>query len=457
MTYIDGQRLTQTTLQLDIESVRRGVYSDKYFANVVGVLEAASAAGYRYGGAYARPSIIDPHMLAIGDLVVEAQVFARRRPHVLVAGVDAALALLRHATGFYADAADTDGDHDIQRHFIDTSAHLEVEAVYDGMFAVYDGDPEQVSPVLKIRGRYRDFALLETPILGFLSRASRIATNTYEVLQVSNGKPVLFFPARFDHPAVQPLDGYAYWLAVQRYNHESGLQTTPSVSTDAQASWWGGRGGGTVPHALIAAFLADAAETMVAFARFMSPAIPRILLADFNNDVLTDARRTLATFWPHYAAAVQMGDTEGQQRWILRAVRLDTSPNLRDVSLPADAPSGVNPALVYALREALDTAWQSWDVPSPLIDTARRYCQQVRIAVTGGFNRDRIAEYEAAGVPVDIYGVGSSLLRNDSATNTDFTMDVVRVFVQGAWHDMAKVGRRPNDNADLHRVDLSAL
>jgi nicotinate phosphoribosyltransferase len=58
---------------------------------------------------------------------------------------------------------------------------------------------------------------------------------------------------------------------------------------------------------------------------------------------------------------------------------------------------------------------------------------------------------------VDVYGVGSSLMRNDWATNTDFTMDVVRVRVDGRWHDLAKVGRAPNQNADLKPVDLSQL
>ena len=33
------------------------------------------------------------------------------------------------------------------------------------------------------------------------------------------------------------------------------------VSTDAQASWWGGRGVGTVPHGLIAAYGGEVAQT----------------------------------------------------------------------------------------------------------------------------------------------------------------------------------------------------
>ena len=40
------------------------------------------------------------------------------------------------------------------------------------------------------------------------------------------------------------------------------------VSTDAQASWWGGRGMGTVPHGLIAAYDGD---TVAGRARLRRP------------------------------------------------------------------------------------------------------------------------------------------------------------------------------------------
>ncbi|NDJ62317.1 MAG: nicotinate phosphoribosyltransferase [Chloroflexi bacterium] len=447
MTVLDHRRLTQATLRLDIDGLRRGLYSDKYFDNVTAVLTAAQQAGYTFAGSSPRDLPGDPAQVAIGDLVVEVQVFTRRKPYALIAGVDAALAMIRHATGCY----DADG------HFTETWDQLEVEAVEDGVFAAYDGDPLQVRPVIKIRGRYRDFALLETPILGVLTRASRVATNVYQVLEVANGKPVLFFPARFDLPEVQAIDGYAYWLAIQRINADKNASMTAAVSTDAQASWWGGRGGGTIPHALIAAFLADTAESMVAFARFRPVSIPRIALVDFNNDAAGDSLKTLAAFWPLYRAAYESGDEEGQRRWTLNGVRIDTSASVRDVSLGEGDPYGINPKLVRLVRDRIDTAWQSWDVPEPLHEIAEKYCRNVQIVVTGGFNRERIAQYEAEGVPVDVYGVGSSLLRNDSATGTDFTMDVVRVQINGQWVDMAKVGRQPNTNPDLQPVDLSQL
>ena len=49
--------------------------------------------------------------------------------------------------------------------------------------------------------------------------------------------------------------------------------------------------------------------------------------------------------------------------------------------------------------------------------------RDVRIVVSGGFDAERIREFEAAGVPVDAYGVGSWLLRGAN----DFTADMVMV------------------------------
>jgi nicotinate phosphoribosyltransferase len=446
MSIVDHRRLTNGRLKLDVEGLRRGFYSDKYFENVVTILEGLRASGYTFAGHSTRPLPVDVSGVAVGDLVVEAQIFNRRSPFALMAGVDAALAMLRYATGYYNGEI-----------FVETWKELNVTAVEDGVITGYEGNPENVQTVIEIRGRYRDFALLETTILGILTRASRIATNVYSVLEISNGKPLMFFPARFDLPDVQAVDGYAYWLAVQCHNKTSGHNISPLVSTDAQASWWGGVGGGTVPHALIACFMGDIGETMLAFARYIPVETPRIALVDFDNDCVGASLAAVNAYWPHYRAALQFGDHEDQQRWTLYGVRLDTSANVQDVSLAPDDPTGVNPKLVRLVREALDNAWQAWDVPGDLLDAAKAYCRSVKIVVSGGFNRDRIQEYEQAGVPVDVYAVGSSTLRNDPQTNTDFTMDVVRLWIDGQWVDMAKVGRQPCDNKDLQPVDLSEL
>ena len=446
MSIFDHKRLKTDQFVIDVDGLRRGIYSDRYFANIVQIFSALEKEGYQYNGANPR-KINGGIGLPIGDVVVEAQIFNRRSPMALIAGVDVALSQLHHATGYFDD----------NYQFVSTWQDLEVVAVQDGVVTFYDGDPENVLTVIEIRGRYRDFAMLETSILGVLSRASRIATNVYEVLEASNGKPILFFPARFDVPEVQSMDGYAYWLAVRRYNQEYNQNMIPIVSTDAQAAWWEGKGSGTVPHALIACFLADDVEAMIQFARHIPIETPRILLADFNNDTIQSASATLKAYWEHYKHAYEASDTTEQKRWTLYGIRLDTSGTLRDASLGQGAPRGVNPLLVFTVREALNRAWESWDVPSHLEDVARDYCRNVQIIVSGGFNKDKVAVFEKEGVPVDSYGVGSTFLANDKRTNTDFTMDIVRLQINGQWQTMAKVGRRPCDNPDLELVDLGDI
>ena len=237
MTIFSHSRLSPALLKLDIDGLRRGIYSDKYFENVVTVLQAAHTHGYRFSGSSPRSSVKElAGGLPIGDIVVEAQIFNRRNPRALVAGVDVALAMLRYCTGHF------EGEQ-----FIETWRDLDVEAVEDGVFTRFAGDTEDVDPVIKLRGRYREFALLETTMLGALTRASRIATNVYNVLTAANGKLVLFFPARFDVPDVQALDGYAYWLAVQRFNHDTGHNLNPlrQHRCSGRMVGWSGRWYGT--------------------------------------------------------------------------------------------------------------------------------------------------------------------------------------------------------------------
>jgi nicotinate phosphoribosyltransferase len=226
-----------------------------------------------------------------------------------------------------------------------------------------------------------------------------------EVVDAANGKPILYFPARHDHWLVQTGDG---WSA-----HIGG---SIGVSTDAQASWWGGRGIGTVPHALIAAYNGDTALAARKFADRFGRDMSVTVLVDFQNDSIK--------------TALEVAEALGEDLW---GVRLDTSNMLADESLRRlhgdEAPKGVAAELVELTRSELD----------------RHGFGDVRIVVSGGFNAERIRAFEAAGVPVDSYGVGSSLIRGSN----DFTADVVLNNGQPA----AKVGRelRPNPRLDLVR------
>jgi nicotinate phosphoribosyltransferase len=63
-------------------------------------------------------------------------------------------------------------------------------------------------------------------------------------------------------------------------------------------------------------------------------------------------------------------------------------------------PTGVNPRLFERVRRALDDAGHG----------------RVRIVVSGGFDAERIREFEALGARVDSYGVGSALLREPTTS-----------------------------------------
>jgi nicotinate phosphoribosyltransferase len=284
---------------------------------------------------------------------------------------------------------------------------------FDGLVihALHDGDRiEPYEPVLHIEGDYTAFAHLETAYLGTLARRTLITTNVVHVLEAANGKPVIFMPARHDHHRVQAGDGYAAYVAGQVVGAEI------AVTSDEQSSWWGGRGIGTVPHALIAAYGGD---TVLAAQKFCAWAPERMnvtVLVDFDNDSV----RT----------ALDVADALGDKLW---GVRLDTSESLVDRSLIDQMgdfkPTGVNEQLVHKVRDALDAAGH----------------ERLRIVVSGGFTVDKIQQFEGAGVPVDAYGVGSSLIRGSN----DFTADIVMTDGKPS----AKVGRHFRENPRLERVE----
>jgi nicotinate phosphoribosyltransferase len=277
--------------------------------------------------------------------------------------------------------------------------------------ALYDGDPvEPWETVLTIEGDYTTFAHLETVYLGTLARRTLITTNVVRVLEAANGKPIIFMPARFDHHRVQAGDGYAAYVAGQITGFEIG------VTSDEQASWWGGRGIGTVPHSLIAAYGGDTVLAARKFAEWAPPDMSVTVVVDFEND---SVKTSLA-----------LADALGDRLW---AVRLDTSETLVDRSLWEEMgdfkPIGVNERLVQKVRDALDAAGFG----------------HVRIVVSGGFTVDKIREFEEREVPVDAYGVGSSLIRGAN----DFTADVV--VTDG--RPSGKFGRRLRENSRLAPVE----
>ncbi len=437
MSKFDGERLPVDIFQIDQERMRQGWYSDVYFRNVSRILTKLSEEGYRFKDE------------DIGNLEVEMQIFPRRKPFCILGGIDEALSILKKSTGYEKE----DGE------FVQTFNELEVLACHDGEKGYYKGNPARVDPVMKIRGRYRDFAHLETPIIGSLTEASRIATNVYQVMEAARGKDILFFPARFAHYKLQALHGYAYSLGVNAYNEDYGQNMTRYVSTDEQGAWWGGKGGGTISHSYIATFLGDTTEAMLQFSRLMPKDVNRIALVDFDNDCVNTTLKVLKAMFDKYIELKEAGKEEEASKYKLFGVRPDNSSSLRDKSIEPlgdkKLDNGVNARLVFKLRKEIDRAYKDWVLKENRVEEAKQFCQEVKIIATGGFKPKKIKEFEESQVPVDIYGVGSWLLSNSSVegTKNDFTADVVRVKKDGEWIDMAKVGRRACDNECMELVN----
>ena len=357
------QRLDPAIFRLPVERIREGYYSDAYFNHAKTLLEAD-----------------DHHPRVL------MQVFQKERS--LLGGIDEAIAVLRLCSGHRL----SDGT------WVDGWPALEVRALHEG------DELEPHETVLTIEGDYALFAHLETVYLGCLARRTLIMRNVRQVVDAAGGKPIFYFPARHDHWLVQTGDGWAAHVA-----------GAIGVSTDAQASWWGGRGIGTVPHGLIAAYGGDTVEAARRFAQRFSGEMNITVLVDFDN---TSA-----------ATAVAVAEALGPELW---GVRLDTSETLVDRTLLDEMgdfpPTGVNPRLVEKVRDSLDAAG----------------FPDVHIVASGGFDAPRIGQFEAAGVPVDAYGVGSSLIRGAN----DFTADVVMV----DGRPCAKVGRRVRPSQRLEPV-----
>ena len=418
--------------------LRAGFYSDVYFLIAARILERSARSGDLFHGdpRALRETIPVPGSFRPGDAEVEMQVFARRRPRFVAAGVPFALGFLR------------DGVRSARRVSGQDSSPA-VLAVPEGTLT------RPLDPVLVVRGRYRDFAHLETPILGILTRCSRIATNVYEALMASRGKPILFFPARFDLPQCQPLDGYAYRVGVRAFEKKTGKRVPVHVSTDAQGALWKERGSGTVPHALVLCHLGDTAEALLAFCRHAPVSVKRVALVDTTNDCVGESVRTARRLFEEHLRLLRAGRADEARRFVLHAVRADTSPDLRDRSVPRlrdpRLARGVTPVLITLMRRALDRAPGELGLAGRWRRIAERYFRGVRIVVTGGFHPGKIRLFETQRAPVDVYGVGSHFLRGEP---NDYTADVVRVRIGGRFRIAAKTGRAPRSNPDLRRVRL---
>src|SRR6266540_2502242 len=404
------QRLRPEVFRLPIEKIRAGYKSDIYFARTKLILE--------------RDGRRDR---------VTMQIF-QKHPEAVIVGTDQVLALLHVGAGRYRDRGRAerlftrylDAERRLYAHWLalPRSGWEEYEPIAHEVFdishelatlwqpawrdlavrSLFDGESAHTGePVMHIEGEY-----------GALAEGSRVATNTRDVAIAARGKPVIMFGARHEGHEAQAGSGYAAYVG-----------GAVAVSTDEQGEWWGSKGLGTVPHALIAVYGGDTTVATLKFDEYVNRATDGVghltakgtpeghvnvtALVDFRNDVVNTSEALV-----DLSIVRELQGNEG-------------------VAGATDV-RGVTPRLIELLRAALDEAGY----------------RHARIVASGGFDAQKIRRFEALGVPVDVYGVGSALVHG---SRFDHTADIVRL----SGKDLAKTGRRYIESDRLHPVDWKAL
>jgi nicotinate phosphoribosyltransferase len=302
--------------------------------------------------------IVTPEQIASGaatdayfDRTVQVLEAAGRNPHV-VAEVSAD----QFATGSFELFAGV----------TDAAALLEGLAV--DVWALPEGTLFDGGPVMRIEGRYLDFARYETALLGFLSHASGIATNAMRARRAAPNTTLLSFGARHVHPSMAAV--------VERSALLGGLDGFSHVAAgevlDREAS-------GTMPHTLMICFGRDnQAAAWRAYDDVVPEAAPRVALCDTYSDEVEEVLLAVET----------LGED-------LDSVRLDTTASRR----------GDFERIVREVRWELDA----------------RGHESVDIFASGGLGP---ADLQALSDHVSGFGVGGFV---SNADPVDFALDLVEV------------------------------
>ena len=259
---------------------------------------------------------------------------------------------------------------------------------------------KEYMPLMTIEGRYADFAVFETSILGVLRHSTSMATRAARIKRLAGDKIVLFFGLRCIHPAIFPMADRAAYIG--------GCDGVSGVLSDR---YIGVRPAGTMPHALILV-MGDQEAAWKAFDEVMPPEVPRIALADTLDDERDEALK----------AARSLGRR-------LYGVRFDTPSSRRG-----------------SMRKIVEEARWTLDLHG---------YDHVKIFVSGGVGEREVAELRDV---VDGFGVGTSIAFPKSI---DLSADVVEVNRGNGWTAYSKRGKWPGMKqafrCDDHPLEVKVL
>jgi nicotinate phosphoribosyltransferase len=246
-------------------------------------------------------------------------------------------------------------------------------------------------PVMEIEGRYQDFCVYETAILGLICQASGVATKAARFKKLAGEKLVISFGARRMHPILAPV--------IERNAYIGGCD---GVSVVKSGELIGEDPMGTMPHALIICF-GSTVEALKAYDEVLEPRLRRVALID--------------TFLDEKFECLNVAEALGEK---LFAVRFDTPSSRR--------------GNFYRILE--ECRWE--------LDI--RGYKHVKFYVSGGIKEEDIPVLNPA---VDGYGIGTSI---SNAPVIDYAMDIMEVkgkplAKRGKWSGSKRVLRCPECGA----------
>ncbi|AQL43126.1 nicotinate phosphoribosyltransferase [Halorientalis sp. IM1011] len=278
--------------------------------------------------------IVPPEAIAGGratdayfDRTVESLDHAGRNPHV-VAEVTAD----QFPTGeFEVLAGLKDAAHLL------SGLPVDVHALPEGQ--LFDG-----GPVCRIEGPYRDFAVYETALLGFLSHASAVATSALRAKRAGPDSQVLSFGTRHVHPSIAAM--------IERSALIGGMD---GISNVAGGEVIDREAGGTMPHALMIAFgKGNQEDAWRAFDEAVPAETPRIALCDTYSDEVDEVIRAAETIPDLDGVRIDTtGSRRGDFRHILREIRWELDARGHD-DVDIFASGGVTPEAIRELRDVAD-------------------------------------------------------------------------------------------------------
>ncbi|MDZ7688531.1 MAG: nicotinate phosphoribosyltransferase [Halobacteriales archaeon] len=249
------------------------------------------------------------------------------------------------------------------------------------LYALPEGSLFERAPAMRVEGEYLEFGRYETAILGFICRASAVASATARVKAVAGDVPVVSFGTRREHPSTAAM--------IERSAHIGGAD---GVSNVAGAREVGLEATGTMPHALVIC-MRDQKRAWKAYDEHVAEEVPRIMLCDTYEDEKKES----------IAAADALGDA-------LDSVRLDTTGSRRG-----------------DMREIVEEVRWELDI---------RGYDDIDIFVSGGIGVEEVLELRDV---ADGFGVGGSIA---SIPPVDFSLDIVEVEGEFAGKRGEKSGKK---------------